>query len=404
MSTLIPEIIFWSCVCAVVYNYAGYPVLLFALSMFSQAKSDLRFLFGSRARRRRPSEGDLPTVAILLSAYNEEAVIRAKVENCLGLEYPHDRIEFLIGLDAPQDSTPEILTQMYSSRLRVRHFPNRQGKLAVLCTLAQQTNADIVISTDANTMLKADCVRTLIRHFSDPRVGAVSGEEIRITGRGTDAAGESIYWRYESALKFLENRLNCSLGGNGSVLAVRRPLFRLKKPSIVEDFQIPLDIRFKGYRVVYDPEAVAVEEIAPTVSAQFARRIRLGVGDFQALFGNLACLNPRNGLPAFCFFSHRVLRWLGPVFLLIAFLASLFLVEEPMFRFLLSVQCGFYAGAYLGYLRKKRGKAAGILGLPVNFCSMNLALLLGLFQYLSGRHSTIWKATPRTAITKPVEL
>lgn len=397
MSTLIPEIIFWSCICAVVYNYAGYPVVLFILSMLSQAKSDLRFLFGSRARRRNRTEGDLPTVAILLSAYNEEAVIRAKVKNCLELDYPDDRIEFLIGLDAPQDSTPEILAKMQSNRLQVRHFPTRQGKLAVLCTLAQQTEADIVISTDANTMLKPDCVRTLIRHFSDPRVGAVSGEEIRITSRGTDAAGESIYWRYESALKFLENRLNCSLGGNGSVLAVRRPLFRLEKPSIVEDFQIPLDIRFKGYRVVYDPEAVAVEEIAPTVSAQFARRIRLGTGDFQALFGNLACLNPRNGLPAFCFFSHRVLRWLGPVFLLIAFLSSLFLVEQPMFRVLVSMQCGFYTGAYVGYLRKKRGRAAGILALPVNFCTMNLALLLGLFQYVSGRHSTIWKATPRAA-------
>ncbi len=397
MSALIPEIVFWSCVCAVVYNYAGYPVVLFALSMLSQAKSDFRFLLGSRARRRNRPQGDLPTVAILLSAFNEEAVIGAKVNNCLELDYPQDRLEFLIGLDAPQDSTPEILAQMTSSRVRVWHFPKRQGKLAVLCALAQQTKADIVISTDANTMLKPDCVRTLIRHFSDPRVGAVSGEEVRISGSGTDPAAESIYWRYESALKFLENRLNCSLGGNGSVLAVRRPLFRLDKPSIVEDFQIPLDIRFKGYRVVYDPEAVAVEEIAPTVSAQFARRIRLGVGDFQALFGNLGCLNPKNGLPAFCFFSHRVLRWLGPVFLLIAFLSSLLLLEEPIFRILVPVQCGFYAGAYLGYSLKKRGKAAGIFGLPLNFCSMNLALLIGLFQYLRGRHSAIWKATPRTA-------
>ena len=397
MSTLVPEIIFWLCICAVVYNYAGYPVVLFALSMFSQAKSDLRFLLGSRARRRNRPKGDLPTVAVLLSAYNEEAVIRAKVNNCLELDYPEDRLEFLVGLDAPQDSTPEILAEMHSSRVRVWHFPKRQGKLAVLCALAQQTKADIVISTDANTMLRLDCVRTLIRHFSDPRVGAVSGEEIRITGRGTDPAGESIYWRYESALKFLENRLNCSLGGNGSVLAVRRPLFRLDKPSIVEDFQIPLDIRFKGYRVIYDPEAVAVEEIAPTGSAQFARRVRLGAGDFQALFGNLGCLNPRNGLPAFCFFSHRVLRWLGPIFLLIAFLSSLFLVEEPTFRILVPAECAFYAGAYIGYLRKKRGKPAGVLALPVNFCSMNLALLLGLFQYLSGRHSAIWKATPRAA-------
>lgn len=402
MRIIIPEVVFWSCVCAVVYNYAGYPILLFALSMIFQAKSDLLFLIGKRARRSRAIADELPTVAILLSAYNEEAVIRDKVNNCLELDYPRNRLEFLIGLDAPSDSTPEILSQMQSSRVRVWHFASRQGKLAVLCNLAQQTRAEIVVSTDANTMLKPDCIRTLVRHFHDSRVGAVSGEEMRVTARGTDPAAESMYWRYESALKFLENRLNCSLGGNGSVLAVRRPLFKVDKPSIVEDFQIPLDIRFNGYRVVYDPEALAIEEIAPSHSAQFARRIRLGAGDFQALFTNLRCLNPKNGLAAFCFFSHRVLRWLGPVFLLIAFLSSLFAVEAPFFQTLIVLQCGFYLGACVGHWRKKNGRKAGILALPVNFCSMNLALLLGLFQYLSGRHSTVWKATPRTATHETV--
>lgn len=397
MNALISEVLFWSCVCAVVYNYAGYPVVLFALSMLSQAKSDLHFLLGRRARRQnRSAAGDLPSVAVLLSAYNEQAVIRAKVQNCLELDYPHDRLEFLIGLDAPEDATPEILAELKSNRIRVRHFAKRQGKLAVLCALAQETSADIVITTDANTILRPDCVRTLVRHFRDPRVGAVSGEEIRLTAKGTDPAAESIYWRYESALKFLENRLNCSLGGNGSILAVRRPLFRLEKPSIVEDFQIPLEIRFKGYRVVYDPEAVAVEEIAPTPSAQFARRIRLGAGDFQALFANLNCLNPLNGLAAFCFFSHRVLRWLGPVFLLVALLSSLLLVQQTFFLAVVSAQGLFYFAAYIGHLRKRRGKAAGVLGLAVNFCSMNLALLFGFYKYLTGNRSAIWNATPRT--------
>jgi cellulose synthase/poly-beta-1,6-N-acetylglucosamine synthase-like glycosyltransferase len=395
MRTLVPEAIFWSCICAVAYNYAGYPVVLFVLSMLSQAKSDLLFLRGQRGRRRPRITRELPSVAVLLSAFNEEAVIREKVNNCLELDYPHPRLEFLIGLDDPTDSTPQILGQMKTSRMRVWHFSKRQGKLAVLCALAQQTNADIVISTDANTMLEPGCIRALVRHFSDPQVGAVSGEETRVTAKGADPAGESLYWRYESALKFLENRLNCSLGGNGSVLAVRRGLFRLAKPSIVEDFQIPLDIRFQGYRVVYDPEAVAVEEIAPTRSAQFARRIRLGAGDFQTLFSNLARLNPRNGLPAFCFFSHRVLRWLGPVFLVVAFLCSALLLRHPVFKVLAAAECIFYAAAILGYWSKNRGHSAGILSLPLHFCSMNLALLLGLVQYLRGRQSATWKATPR---------
>jgi cellulose synthase/poly-beta-1,6-N-acetylglucosamine synthase-like glycosyltransferase len=396
---LIPEIAFWLCVSAVAYNYVGYPVVLFLLSIFSQAKSDALFLLGKpkSSRRRPPVSGGLPSVAVLLSAYNEAAVIREKIQNCLALDYPADRLEFLIGLDNPSDSTAEIVSQIQSNRIRVRHYSERQGKLAVLCSLAQQTAADVVITTDANTMLDPSCVRCLVRHFADPRVGAVSGEETRITAQGTDPAGESLYWRYESALKFLENRLDCSLGGNGSVLAVRRPLFKLEKPSIVEDFQIPLDIRFKGYRVVYDPEAIAVEEIAPTLSSQFARRVRLGAGDFQTLFGNLACLNPQNGMPAFCFFSHRVLRWLGPVFLILAFICSLFLIRSSLFASLFTLQCVFYAAACVGFWLKKHAKRAGILALPLHFCTMNLALFLGLVQYISGRHSTVWNATPRVS-------
>ena len=397
MKFLIPEIAFWFCVLAVIYNYAGYPVVLFLLSILSQAKSDVLFLLGKRSRRRPPVTNGLPSVAILLSAYNEESVIREKIHNCLELDYPHNRIEFLIGLDNPSDTTPQIVNQIHSSRIRIWRYSQRQGKLAVLCSLAQHTMADIVITTDANTMLDPGCVRALVRHFADPQVGAASGEENRITARGTDPAGESLYWRYESALKFLENRLNCSLGGNGSVLAVRRPLFKLERPSIVEDFQIPLDIRFQGYRVAYDPEAMAVEEIAPTISAQFARRVRLGAGDFQTLFGNLACLNPRNGMPAFCFFSHRVLRWLGPLFLILAFVSNIPLVRQPFFAGLLAFQCAFYAAALLGFWLKRHAKRAGVLSLPLHFCSMNLALFLGLVQYLRGRHSTIWKATPRVS-------
>ena len=397
MTLLVPEIAFWLCVFAVLYNYAGYPFVLFLLSILSQAKSDVLFLLGKHSRRRPPVTNGLPSVAILLSAYNEESVIREKLHNCLALDYPHNRLEFLIGLDNPSDTTPQLVNQIQSSRIRIWRYSQRQGKLAVLCSLAQQTAADIVITTDANTMLEPTCIRALVRHFVDPQVGAVSGEEHRITARGTDPAGESLYWRYESALKFLENRLNCSLGGNGSVLAVRRTLFKLEKPSVVEDLQIPLDIRFQGYRVIYDPEAVAVEEIAPTISAQFARRVRLGAGDFQTLFANLACLNPSKGLPAFCFFSHRVLRWLGPLFLIVSLVSNAALVRQSFFATLLALQCVFYTAALLGFWLKKHAKRAGILSLPLHFCSMNLALFLGLIQYLRGRHSTIWRATPRVS-------
>jgi cellulose synthase/poly-beta-1,6-N-acetylglucosamine synthase-like glycosyltransferase len=179
-------------------------------------------------------------------------------------------------------------------------------------------------------------------------------------------------------------------------LAVRRSLFHLSKQSIVEDFQIPLDIRFQGYRVVYDPEAIAVEEIAPSFSAQFARRVRIGAGNYQTLFGSLRCLNPRHGLLTFSFFSHRILRWFAPILLIAAFVCSLLLVPQLGFALLFLAQCAFYLMAAAGYyIKKKRGRPGPLLSIPFHFCLMNVALLLGLLRYLTGKQTLAWKATPR---------
>lgn len=392
-----PELLFWICVGLVTYNYVGYPLVLFLLSVVSQAKSDLLFLFHRGGRRCASSVQYVPRVAVLMSVHNEEAVIQAKVKNTFESDYPSDRLEFFIGLDAPTDSTADLLSQMEFDRLRVTHFNDRRGKLAVLTSLAEQTTAEILVITDANTRLDVHCVRNLVRHFVEPRVGAVSGEEHRIASPGSDPAAEGLYWRYESALKLLENRLDCTMGGNGSVLAVRRHLFRPQNRTIIEDFQIPLEIRLSGYRVIYDPEALAVEEIAPTLSAQFARRVRIGAGNYQTLFANLQCLNPLKGMLAFCFFSHRVLRWLAPLLLLISFACSVFMTGHRSFAILLAGQSTFYLSAGLGYLFKKLGKPVRLFALPLHFCLMNLAMLLGLLRYLSGEQRLTWTSTPRQA-------
>ncbi len=387
--------IFWVCLGLLAYHYVGYPLLLFVFCALSKATSDFWYLIRRRNRRCLPQTDYVPQVALLMSIYNEEAVIRAKVKNTLAIDYPPDRLEFLLGLDAPTDSTGGVLSQIQLNRLRVFPFQTRRGKLAVLCDLAAHTSAEILVFTDANTMLEKNCVRNLVRHFADGRVGVVSGEEIRVVTPGTDPAGESLYWRYESALKILESRLDCSLGGNGAALAIRRSLFRPRKQSIVEDFQIPLEIRFKGYRVVYDPEAVAVEEIAPTFSAQFARRVRISAGNYQTLFANPGCLNPMKGLVTFCFFSHRVLRWFAPALLLGAFFCSILLATQLEYAVLLAAQSAFYLAAGLGYWLKKSGKPARLLSMPLSFCSMNFALLLGFVRYLNGRQTLTWKPTLR---------
>jgi cellulose synthase/poly-beta-1,6-N-acetylglucosamine synthase-like glycosyltransferase len=394
------KIIFWLCVGMVTYNYVGYPILLFLLGVFSQVKSDFTFLLKRKSRRPITTISHQSQIAILVSAFNEEAVIETRIQNLCAVDYPEDFVEILIGLDAPTDSTSQILSQLASPRVRVFNFPIRRGKLAVISDLAQCTSARILIFSDANTSFRPDCVRNLVRHFDDPKVGAVSGEEIRVINPGTDPAGESLYWRYESALKILESRIHCLHSANGGVYAIRRELFRPQPNLIVEDFQIPLDVRFQGYRVVYDPDAVAVEEIAPTFTSQFERRIRLAAGNFQTLFGHPEYLNPFKGGPAFAYWSHRVLRWLTPCLLIVAFACSAGLVSDLTYRCLFFAQCAFYVIALLGYGAKKKGRSPGFFGLPLYFCSMNTAYLFGLARYLSGHQSVAWAATPRRAAVK----
>jgi cellulose synthase/poly-beta-1,6-N-acetylglucosamine synthase-like glycosyltransferase len=399
---LLIKIAFWICLGAIAYNYIGYPFVLFLLATLSQAKSDASFFLKRKARRCSSERGQRPRIAIIISAFNEQSVIGARVKNALEINYPPDLAEILIGLDSPTDSTAEILARMQSPRLHVFHFTARRGKLAVISDLAHRTGAEIFVFTDANTMFEPDCVANLVRHFQDPKVGAVSGEEVRVSNEGIDPGAEALYWRYESALKILESRIHCLHSVNGGVYAIRSELFRPHPNLIVEDFQIPLEIRFRGHWIVYDPEAIAIEEIAPSFTSQFERRVRLGAGDFQTFFEHPGYLNPLKGLPSFAYWSHRVLRWLGPLFLVIAFVCNVFLISSPIYLGLLLAQSICYVLAGYGYWLKARGGDVGIFSVPLHFSAMNLALFRGMIRHLSGRQKMAWEVTPRTAQKAPM--
>jgi cellulose synthase/poly-beta-1,6-N-acetylglucosamine synthase-like glycosyltransferase len=394
---LILKVIYWTSLGAIAYNYAGYPFVLCLLGVLAQAKSDLLFLLGRRSRRPKGTGDNWPSVAVVISAFNEAPIIEARVRNALEIDYPPDRFEILIGLDSPTDATPDILSRMQSPNLKVFQFPARRGKLAVISDLAQCTSAEILVFTDANTMFEPHCVPNLVRHFYNPKIGAVSGEEARVGGAGIDPAAEGLYWKYESALKILESRTHLLHSANGGVYAIRRALFHPPPNLIVEDFQIPLDLRFHGYQILYDPDAVAVEEIAPTFGSQFERRIRLCAGNFQTLFGHPEYLNPFKGKPAFAYWSHRVLRWFAPFFMATAFVCNLFLLKSLWYRSFLAIQVAFYALALAGYWLSRSGKPPRICKVPLYFCSMNAAILFGLFRYCSGRQAVAWTVTPRRA-------
>lgn len=388
-------VIFWVCFGVVLYTYAIYPLLLFMLAALTQTARDLAFLLGRRQRRTGDREHFAPRVAMLVAAYNEQDVIDAKLRNTAALEYPEGQFEFLLGLDSPSDATPDRVHGASHPAFRVFHFAERRGKLAVLGDLLERTTADILVFSDANTQLAPNCLHKLARHFADPSVGAVCGE-LRVISSDDKTEMESLYWRYEIVLKFLENRLNCMLGANGAVFAVRRELYHPPASAIVEDFQVPMDIRFAGHRVVYDPEAVATEEAAPTHADEFRRKVRIGTGAFQTLFGNPKFLNPLKGLPAFAYLSHKALRWLVPFLLLAVMVCNGMMVPiSPLYATLFACQVAFYLLAGFGWLRVRRGRPAGFSGAAFYFTSMNLALFLGLFRLFGGHRQAVWASTPR---------
>jgi len=392
------KVAFWVCSGALIYNLIGYPVVLFCARVLLQIKSDMRFLWMRRTRRKASEENYATSVAIIISAYNEESVIETRINNIFDSDYSPSLMEVLIGLDGSTDSTAKVLSRFESPYLRVFNFPVRRGKLAVISELAKVTSAEILVFTDANTMFTRDCVRNLVRHFNDPAVGVVSGEEIRVTARGTDPAAEGIYWRYESGLKILESTLGLLHSANGGVYAIRRSLFQPQPDLIVEDFQIPLELRFRGNRIIYDPEAISVEEIAPTFASKFERRVRLAAGNFQTLLTRLEYLSPVRRL-AFAYYSHRVLRWVGPGLLILGFICNMALISAAFYRELFIVQSAFYGMALIGLWREKGGRSVGFCRVPFHFCSMNLALIFGLCRFLGGRQTVAWTATPRTGMS-----
>ena len=379
------------------YAYAGYPILLFLLASVVQVTRDVCYLLGRRERRTAWDE--LPSVTMIVAAYNEEDVIEAKVRNFLELEYPPDRFRLIVGSDGSKDRTLEIVAGFDDERVQLEAFGERRGKLAVLNDCVGRAECDILVFSDANTLLRPDALRKLVRHFRDPKIGAVCGE-LRLEGGG----GETAYWRYEMVLKLLESKLDSTLGANGAIYAMRRSLYPFPPPWLItDDFVIPMTARAKGYTIRYDPEAVAREETAPSAGHEFRRRIRIGSGNFQALWFCRSLLLPWKGFVSFSFWSHKVARWFTPFLLAAALVANVLLVREPAGRVVFACQAAFYVMALLGWFLGRIGLRTRLFRIMWYFVLINAGLACGFFQWLLGRHKVTWRRTLRGAGEEPEE-
>ena len=375
---MIAKTILWTSAALAAYIYVGFPVLLAFLQRFAK-----------RPVAKRPIE---PRVSVLVAAYNEARVIEEKIRNTIALDYPADRIDVAIACDGPRDDTTAIAqraaSQIGEGRVRVFAYPVNRGKLHVLNDTMRELSGDIVVLTDAASMLERDAVRRLVENFADPAVGAVSGV-YRIT-RGDEAAlgnQEDLYWKYETFLKQAEGDVGSILGCHGALYAVRRELYPYPAPTTInDDYVIPMRILQRGYRVAYDSSAVAREE-AHEMSG-FSRRVRIMTGNFQQLSELRALVRPLRPLPLFFFLSHKAGRLIVPLAMIAMFVANLFLLREPFYRTLFGLQLGFYALVLLGALIRLRPR---ILRLPYYFCMINAAAFLGMYHALRGGRALAWK-------------
>jgi cellulose synthase/poly-beta-1,6-N-acetylglucosamine synthase-like glycosyltransferase len=379
----------WISVALVAYAYVGYPLLVHWLAR----------QFGRRLAPPSDSSEPLPTVSLVVAALNEEKWIAERVLNGLDQDYPPERLRVVVASDGSTDRTCQIVRDLaarYPGRVVLYDFAERRGKATVLNSVLPELTSEIVALSDANTFFARDAVSNLARWFRCSDVVAVCGK-LNLVDAATGRNVDGLYWRYENFLKEREAQLGALLGANGAVYAIRRAEYApIPGDTIIDDFVIPLQMKLRtGGRIVYDAAAVATEETPPRVADEFRRRARIGAGGFQSLARLWPLALPSAGWTALAFVSHKLLRWIAPLFLVLALAANVLLLHRLEYQALFALQAGFYAAAAIGALLPGNSTAIRSLRLATLFTSMNAALAVGFWRWLAGLQRGTWQRTAR---------
>ena len=362
------------------YVVVGYPLLL-------------RLIVAVRGPRHVRQEDITPTVSFVISAYNEAAVIRAKLENALAIDYPPDRREIVVISDCSEDGTDGIVAEFAGRGVRLLRQTERRGKTAGLNRSLPLLTGDIVVFSDANAMYEPDALRKLTRNFADAEVGYVTGEaRYMVTGQAVADEGERAYWDYEMDLKRLETRIGSMVGGDGAIYAIRRPLWKTLPEDAINDFLNPLQIVEAGWRGVYEPEAICYEETSGAFKSEYKRRVRIVSRSWRAVFQARGVLNPfRVGLFSWCLISHKVMRWNAGLFAAVGAMAALTLIVESIVWWPVPALAVTVASVALATLTP-RGRRA--VSMASYFAVINAASFVGILKGSVGKVSGVW-ATPR---------
>ena len=373
------EVLFWAAVFGVLYPYIAYPLVLLALRATS----------GWPEVSRAPD--GLPSVSLIIPVHNEAVRIARKVANTAALRYPAGRLQVLFVSDGSTDGTVDLIRAAAAPEMTVIELARRGGKAAALnAGLARAAN-DVVVFSDASIQLEPAALERLVLPFADPTIGCVSGED-----RIGEASGEGLYGRYELALRRLESAVQSIVGASGSFYAQRRSLCQPFVEGLAPDFLSVLRTVEQGYRAVAEPSAVGSMTSVRDPRHEFERKVRTLIRGLTTLFAHVHLLNPlRYGRFAFLLFSHKVMRWTAPIFLLTAMVSSLLLARSPLYLAAFVAQVMFYLAA-LAALINFGGVDRSLLGrVALYFSSSNAAVLMAWFQYARGVRQELWTPSQR---------
>jgi len=386
------QTLFWVSLFIIFYTYIGYAMLLFVI---------VKIVRIFRSNNNPSALYELPTVTLIVAAYNEAYCMEEKITNTLALKYPKNKLSIIFVTDGSTDETPTIVAKYPS--IQLLHQPNRNGKIVAVHRAMQTICSEITVFTDANTLLNETALEKICKHYQDPSVGAVAGEKrVEIDTSGDATAGEGVYWKYESKLKAWDSELNTVVGAAGELFSIKTALYvPVPSDTILDDFMISMLIVENGYRIIYEPEAFATESASANTKEELKRKIRIAAGGIQSFLRLTSLLNPiKYPILSFQYFSHRILRWtIAPISMVLVFVLNWFFVlidaYSSVFVFLLIAQNVFYALALLGWILQYKSIKIKLFFIPYYFCMMNYAILAGIHRYFFSNQSVLWEKAKR---------
>ena len=373
--------VFWICVIMIVYTYFGYPLLLLALT---------------QCYRKRVQTGEFtPTVSVIIPYYNEERRIGRKLENTLDLDYPHDRMELIAASDCSTDGSDDIVASYAARGVKLVRLDQRRGKHHAQGHALSVVHGDIIVFTDASILLPREAIRNIVRNFIDPVVGCVSSTD-RVMAESQSVNTEGLYVRYDMFLRKRESLLGSTSGMSGSFYAARRELCDDWIPNMSNDFYLPLQSVMRGYRAILDPRAVGYYTLVGTHRQEFIRKVRTVVHGLQVMWRFRGILNPlRYGWYSVQVLSHKLLRWLVPLFMGGVLMSNMFLLTRGLvYQEALAIQSAFYAAAALGYVRPAWQRLF-LVRVPYFLIVANLSIVVAWGKYLSGERYVVWEPSRR---------